>query len=236
MFHTSDLWVRAETELRLIDSTAKSALTSVALALVCVFLFLCNPVLAVYIVLTIVCIILCLSALMFGAFRWTFGAVEAVGLIVFVGFSVDYVLHVAEAFQGSAADQSYARVQDALRRTGGALMAAATTTVLAAAPVLLCLNQVLVKFGLSLIMNTVVSLLFSLGFFAAVLLVAGPPKECGMCFLRHNEKVADEATVVGTVVYATPRSGSGAGGYSWTTGGDEEGKDVSTNKGKEGQP
>jgi len=235
MFHTSDLWVRAETELRLIDSTGKSALTSVALALVCVFLFLCNPVLAVYIVLTIVCIILCLSALMFGAFRWTFGAVEAVGLIVFVGFSVDYVLHVAEAFQGSAADQSYARVQDALRRTGGALMAAATTTVLAAAPILLCLNQVLVKFGLSLIMNTVVSLLFSLGFFAAVLLVAGPPKECGMCF-RHNEKVTDEATVVGTVVYETPHSGSGPGGYRWTTGGDEEGKDVSTNKGKEGQP
>jgi len=229
IFHTSQLWVRAETELRLVNSMVMSALTSVALTLVCIFLFLWNPALAAYLVLTVVCIVVCLSSLMFGVLRWSFGAVEAVGLVIFVGLNVDYVLHVAEAFQGSAADEPYARVQDALWRTGGALTAAATTNVLAAAPVIFCLIQMLVKFGCSLILNTVMSLLFSLGFFAALLLVAGPSKECGRC-VRHKEKVVhlsaerngaaggasgfaasdvEEATVVGIVVHVMPRGGSG---------------------------
>merc|ERR1719201_2222066 len=43
-------------------------------------------------------IVACQAATMFCVLRWTFGAIEAIGLILFVGFSVDYTLHVAEAF------------------------------------------------------------------------------------------------------------------------------------------
>merc|ERR1719162_2548799 len=113
MFHTSSLWVRAETEERLITSTLVCAGFSIVFALLAVLFFLWNLALAVYLILGIVCVIICLAAVMFGVMQWKFGAVEAIGLIVFVGFSVDYSLHVAESYNRSEEKERFAKVQDA---------------------------------------------------------------------------------------------------------------------------
>merc|ERR1719326_2729258 len=167
MFHTSALWVRAETETRLIESTLLCALFSVVFALLATLLFLWNMALAVYLILGIVCVIICLAAAMFGIMQWKFGAVEAIGLIVFVGFSVDYSLHMAESFNQSKETKRFAKVKDAMTRTGGAVFAAAVTSALAGLPILLCTIQVFVKFGVTMVLNTVLSLFFSLGFLCA---------------------------------------------------------------------
>ena len=54
---------------------------------------------------------------MFVGLGWTFGAVEAISLILFVGFSVDYTLHVAEAFHmAPARENGMNKVHEAHRR------------------------------------------------------------------------------------------------------------------------
>eukprot|EP00929_Paragymnodinium_shiwhaense_P118382 TRINITY_DN90300_c0_g1_i1.p1 TRINITY_DN90300_c0_g1~~TRINITY_DN90300_c0_g1_i1.p1 ORF type:complete len:1938 (+),score=383.34 TRINITY_DN90300_c0_g1_i1:179-5992(+) len=179
IFHTSRLWVRAETEIRLVNSTLFCACLSVFFAMITMLFFLGNFAIAMYLMCGIICVVLCLAALMFGIFGWPFGAVEAVGLIIVVGFSVDYSLHIAESYSLSTCETRFEKVQDALRRTGGALCGAAATSVLACPPILFCTIRVFVKFGILLIANMVLSLVISLTFFAALLSVVGPMDDFG---------------------------------------------------------
>jgi hypothetical protein len=236
MFHISELWVRAQTETRLIESTLTCAAVSVAFSLLAVMMFLGNLVLAVYLILCIVCVIICLAATMFGIIGWKFGAVEAVGLIVFVGFSVDYSLHMAESFRASKEVTRFAKVRDALWRTSGAISAAAVTSMLAGVPILLCTIQVFVKFGWTIVLSTMLSWFFSLVFFCAVLLVIGPVGGFGSCGAIKNlifgspkkdgfRDLVVPGTVVGISSAGVPQ-GNPLGsydGYKWDTGeGDDE--------------
>lgn len=174
MWHTCSLWVRADFETRLIESTILSAVSSVFFAFFAVAAFLWDIVLAAYLVLSIVFVILCLGGFMFAILNWSFGAVEAVALIVFVGLSVDYSLHITESYNQATGESRYLRVQDSLRRTGGALVGASMTSVLACPPILFCTVRLFSQFGMIIISNMVLSLIFSVGFLSALLAIAGP--------------------------------------------------------------
>jgi multidrug efflux pump subunit AcrB len=104
---------------------------------------------------------------MFCVLRWTFGAIEAIGLILFVGFSVDYTLHVAEAFHHAPMP----KVENALHHVGWAVVSAAFTTTGSAFFLFFCTVQVFVKFGGAIILNSAWSLLFALVFFPALLTI-----------------------------------------------------------------
>ncbi|CAE8676217.1 unnamed protein product [Polarella glacialis] len=226
MYHTSKLWVRFDFETRLVSSTLISAFSSSLFALVAVFLFLGNAALTVYLLLTNMCTIICLAGWMFGILRWEFGAVEAVALIVVVGLSVDYSLHIAECYSQSKGSR-YQRTQEALRRTGSALVGAAATSVLACPPILFCTVQVFVRFGTVIISSMVISLCFSIIFLAALLATVGPEDDFGPCgsvlsmamWIRPPPP-ADisrvEVDAVGTVVTPGPEEvGKKSEGYSW---------------------
>ena len=94
------------------------------LSQVAIMMFTGSAWLACFVSLTVFMIVTCQAATMFCILRWTFGPVEAIGLILFVGFSVDYTLHVAEAFHHAAPP----KVENALRHVGRAVMSAAFTT------------------------------------------------------------------------------------------------------------
>jgi hypothetical protein len=178
-FHTSELWVRAETELRLVKSTFICAIISSVGALVALLFFTGNIALAIYLVSVVLCIVICLAGLMFGAFGWTFGVVEAIGLIVFVGFSVDYSLHIIEAYNQSGHSARFARVREALVQAGSAVFSAAVTSLGAGTFILFCSIKVFVQFGMVVILNTCLSMLFSFCFLCAVLMVIGPTDNFG---------------------------------------------------------
>jgi len=232
IFHTSDLWLRIETEMRLVNSTLLCAAFSVLFALALVMLFLWNVALGVYLVLGIVCVIICMASIMFGVIGWQFGAVEAVGLIVFVGFSVDYSLHMAESYNMAKQKDRFGKVQDALRRTGGAVLAAGTTSMLAGIPILICTIQAFVKFGATIVLNTALSLFWSLVFLSALLMLIGPIDNfgscdyvCGSCGEGDEEEKEDTSVVPGRVMgvgNTGNTEATGMGGapaeYRWDTG------------------
>lgn len=172
-FHTCELWVRAETEKRLVGSTIPCAAMSVLFAFLVVLISLRNFKLAFMVILSILLIIVCLMAFMFGILQWRFGAIEAVGLIVFVGSSVDYSLHMAEAFSQVKQGSSFLRIKGALTHTGGAIVAAAITTTLAGVPILFCTIRVFARFGGAFITTTVLSLFCSLCIFSGALAMFG---------------------------------------------------------------
>jgi hypothetical protein len=243
IFHTCELWVRAETELRLVRTTLMCAACSVCFAFIAVVIFLGDLALAVYLILNIVCVVISLAALMFGIFGWPFGAVEAVCLIVFVGFSVDYGLHVAEAYSLSTENERAAKTRDALRRTGGAVTAAAITSICSGLPLLFCTIQVFMKFGALIVSNCTLAYLYSMTFFIALISIAGPVEPINPCQILFTlccgrGKVAEpstsdqagDAAVPGQVVgYGRPAGSRTHDDYKYDYG--EENKEVEKAKG-----
>jgi hypothetical protein len=241
MFHTSELWVRAETEKRLIVSTLICAAVSVVFALVMTSIFLWNVILSVYLIFGIVSVIICLAATMFGVIGWKFGAVEAIGLIVFVGFSVDYSLHMAESYHQSTAHKSVDKVKEGIRRTGGAVFASAVTSALSGFPILFCQIQVFLKFGVVIVLNTALSLFFSLCFLCSLLIMIGPQGRTGSLDLltgRHAPLPPQDvnADVVPGTIIAVDAGGPTNDGYRWTTGDEEADAKNDPKKPQKGAP
>jgi hypothetical protein len=127
-------FVLAETEDAIINSTLWCAFISLTCALLSIIVFTASAVLAFTVVMTVAMVVACQAATMFVALGWEFGAVEAISLILFVGFSVDYTLHFAEAFHVSPPP----KIENALSRVGRAIISAGTTTGGSAAFLLCC--------------------------------------------------------------------------------------------------
>lgn len=179
MFHSSSLWVRFDFETRLVGAAFLSAFLSIVFALLAVLLFFAHVAIATYIMFVNVSTIVCLAGTLFGILGWDFGTVEAVGLIIVVGLSLDYSLHLAESYLQSEGNARYDRVQDALRKTGSALLGAAGTSMVSCPPILFCTIQVFVRFGIVIIISMGLSLLSSLIYFAAMLFIMGPVDDAG---------------------------------------------------------
>merc|ERR1719230_453390 len=139
---------------------------------------------------------------MCGLMRWKFGAVEAVSIIIFVGYCVDFVLHVAQAYHRSqatlkattrkaactncfsprAADERALRVRDAMLESGSAIISAAVTTTFSSVFLLGCTIIVFNKMGLVVCVAMIVSLAFTLVSFTSLLACLGPPP------VNHNKR------------------------------------------------
>jgi len=102
--HGSRLWVRAEAEKVILDST----IITLGISLGCVFLgvvvFTCSVHLALIVMTAVAAIIVCLLFFMVVLKGWKIGAIEVLSLIVFVGFAVDYCLHVAHKYHSCHID------------------------------------------------------------------------------------------------------------------------------------
>ena len=70
--------------------------------------------------------------------QWEFGAVQAISVTVFVGFSVDFCAHLANSYNEATsnadtkktnADHRYYKAQKALRQTGISVLMAAIATI-----------------------------------------------------------------------------------------------------------
>ena len=106
-------------------------------------------------------------ASMLALLGWEFGATEALMVIVLIGFSVDYALHVGEAFR----HVTEPRVEQTFALVGGAVLCAAATTAGSAFFLLFCQIALLNRFGKGILLCTAYSLLYSLVFFPASLAV-----------------------------------------------------------------
>ena len=178
-------WVQAVTESRMVASTVYSFVISLGISVVCVFSFTRLKVgTTVAAFLCILSINLTLIALMVVALEWSLGAVEAVSITVFVGFSVDYALHVSHAYAShhgvtatsavpSTDDRSTmaaARAVDTVVELSHSILGAALTTSVSAIILCLCKIQIFVKMGITLLGCTLLSAFFALVVLPAFLL------------------------------------------------------------------
>jgi len=65
-------------------------------------------------------------------FGWSLGIAEAIAIVILVGFSMDYVLHIAGSYVESGAATRVGRTRDALTHMGISITAGAATTLVSA--------------------------------------------------------------------------------------------------------
>jgi len=164
---SSELFMRAEAELRVVGSALASWLCSVACALVAVAVFTRDAKLSVIATFAIFSTAACSLFAITSIFQWEFGLMEAVSLIIFCGFSVDYPLHVVQAYVQER--QQGSGVRKALREVGFAVGSGCLTTCGAAAFLLLCQIRIFTRFGQVLIVNMLFSIVFAVAWIPACL-------------------------------------------------------------------
>merc|ERR1719424_2053863 len=98
VWHASKLWVRAEAEKVILDSTLVTLGISLGCVFLGIFLFTRSVHLAFLVMIVVMSIIVCLLFFMVVLMQWPIGAIEILSLIVFVGFAVDYCLHLAHKY------------------------------------------------------------------------------------------------------------------------------------------
>ncbi len=106
IFHTSELWTRAVTEVIAVTGTV----TGIALVLIssflAVWLFTSSARAAAICTGVLVCVLVVVTGL-FQLFGWTLGIVEAVGISILLGAAVDYPAHVIERYiESDSADHT----------------------------------------------------------------------------------------------------------------------------------
>jgi predicted RND superfamily exporter protein len=104
---------------------------------------------------------------------------ESLNLVLVVGLSVDYVVHLAEGYSRSAHNDRLGRTRDALEEVGISVLSGAATTL--GASMFLLFAQILffTEFGVFMFSTILFSILYALGFFITLIALIGPQNEFG---------------------------------------------------------
>ena len=160
--------------------------------------------------ISVSCIIVIVSSVL--AFSvcmgWKTSVGEAVIYVMVIGLSVDYVIHLGDAYLECPDEKREDRVQFMVTKMGVSVISGAISSAGAALFMMFCRSLFLVKFGMVICFVISVSVVTSLVFFSAMLLAIGPSGEIGSisalfrkvrrrlpCFKKNEEKEEESEPV-----------------------------------------
>ena len=120
---------------------------------------------------------------------WGLGPLESILIVIVIGFSVDYTVHLADSYMQSHAPTREGKVTDALVHTGSSVLSGAISTIGASIPMFFAKIIFFYKFGIFILLTIALSLNFSLVFFSAVLAWVGPLGKTGEVAMLYASSV-----------------------------------------------
>eukprot|EP00930_Biecheleria_cincta_P038121 TRINITY_DN26194_c0_g1_i1.p1 TRINITY_DN26194_c0_g1~~TRINITY_DN26194_c0_g1_i1.p1 ORF type:complete len:1478 (-),score=275.09 TRINITY_DN26194_c0_g1_i1:378-4394(-) len=198
-FHVCDKWVSTEAQSGILRSTVSTILTAVLVGYLAAVFFTQDLLLSIFPMISVLLTVFSLLFTMVGLFQWPFGAVDVIALIVFLGYMFTFNLHIAHSYShacvpqqllegdhddaGTLSDEEvarlsqqerYCRIQHGLMTIGQSLVSSAGTTSSCAIFLVFCQLQFFVKFGVVILCVTLLSMMYSMLFLPALLVVVGP--------------------------------------------------------------
>merc|ERR1719217_1866755 len=137
-----------------------------------------NVVVALCAIASITSIVSSVMAFMF-CLGWRLGVLEALVLVMVIGLSVDYVVHMADAYLEAPAEDRLERTRFMLVRMGLAVVNGGVTTIGAAGFMCACYITFFQKFGIVILATVFQSLVHALFFFSAMMALFGPEGTSG---------------------------------------------------------
>jgi hypothetical protein len=113
---------------------------------------------------------------------WSLGSIESILIGIIAGFSVDYVVHLAHAYEIASGD-TYERVTEAFGDLGISVFNGMVTSIAASIPLFFCQLQFFAKFGTFLCLTIAFSWIFANFVFMSVLATLKIPIKKGGCRL-----------------------------------------------------
>ena len=171
-------WGRMETELELIRSTFTGFAISLSVSYAVIVLATQNIWLSTLALFGIVWVVAAMVATMVWA-GWSIGIIESICLVILVGLSIDFSLHIANHFNESARKTRLEKTRESFGDLGISILSAAVTTMLSA--FMMTFSQLLffVIFGLFILLLIFFSLISSFFFLNSMLMIFGPEGDFG---------------------------------------------------------
>ena len=169
----SSLFSRTETELSTIDGFISSWLITTVVAIAAIAVYTRNLFMAIFAGLTMSGIILCCFGFIFVCLGWTFGLIEAIGLTIVVGLTVDYAAHLCYAFAKSKEDSCSRKTADAIGNVGLAILSSAATTLGGCSLLFATTIIPFSKFGVMVVTTIVLATWYAFAFLCPMLILFG---------------------------------------------------------------
>mmetsp|Transcript_30331 Transcript_30331/g.34452 ORF Transcript_30331/g.34452 Transcript_30331/m.34452 type:complete len:967 (+) Transcript_30331:157-3057(+) len=177
-FQTSDMWQWMITERALLRNAFQGMAIAGSIALVVLIMSTLNWVLAFYSVFVIAGIVISVLAVVF-MLGWEFGMTVSISVVILIGFSVDYAVHICHAYVESEEETRLEKTRESLRKMGVSILGGAITTfgtgVVLFATSLLFFN----RFAWIISSTIVFATAWSMVFFPALLMTVGPTDTTG---------------------------------------------------------
>lgn len=97
-WHTAAVWVSAEAEVEIVSSTEATIVLSIALGGLGMLIFTMDLWLSILVLLVVTGITGGLTFFMVVVMSWSIGPIEVIALVIFIGYAVNYALHVAHHY------------------------------------------------------------------------------------------------------------------------------------------
>lgn len=171
-------WTWQVTQRTLVRSMFVGIAVMLPVAFAALVLSTLNWVVALLTTLTIASIMTILLGLI-SLLGWDLGITESIGVVIAIGYSFDGAAHIATAYVESRDIGRFDRTRDALTDLGISILFGALSTLLAGFMLFPAIIIFFVKFAALIVATITLSLVFSLMFLPALLLVLGPVGEFG---------------------------------------------------------
>lgn len=133
-----------------------------------------NVILSLYAVVSIAFIVACVLGTVRWGLEYNLGVAECIAGIIVIGFSVDYVVHLAHMYTESTEPTSGLKTAESLKRMGHTVFAGAITTFGAGITMAGCKMMFFVKMSVLISLTIFFSLFYAFFFFIPLCALMGP--------------------------------------------------------------
>ena len=174
-----------------VDSAIFGTLVALPLAFVALLISTQNIIIAVFASLSIVGV-MATELSLFVIRGWNIGVIVSLTLVIMIGFSVDYVVHLGNAYiECKISEKREIRVRWSLYTMTGSVLFGGVTTFGAACWLMVPNMESYRTFGFSILTIVVINLCFAFIFFISLLTACGPHGNCGnipIQYLKCNKE------------------------------------------------
>ena len=174
-----NVYVRLRTQEIMYTAAFVGSAISGIVAFIVLAISTMNIIVAAYAMLNIMFIVICCIGFMVMA-GWQLGTIEGMCITICIGFSVDFVVHIAIAYvESDIALQRYERTTKALAEMGISVMGAFFTTAISSFIMVFSPMIPFSKFGIFILFDISAATFFAIGLFPAMLSTFGPEGDSG---------------------------------------------------------
>lgn len=167
------MWIWMHTQGLFKKSAIQGSITGTILAFVVILFATGQIIIAFSAFVTIAAILITVLAMMKLA-NYELGTITSICITILAGFAVDYVVHLAHAYNHSEKETRDQKFQEAFEVIGVSVLSGMVTSVLASFVLLTCSLQFFAKFGFFLIFTVAWAWIWGNTFFMCLMRLIGP--------------------------------------------------------------